>query len=203
MTTTARSARTSIALAATALCLPALCLPAAVSALASVGAPAEQSRLAITSFVLEQPGGRSQSVHLRVTDGARPRLHLQVSDCDAQGCRTSHYESALAEAAVSLPGDATTGELRTTWGGRALRVVWSPDDRVALKGGTDGSSDTQSQVIGVYRVEPALARITYGGTACTAEGGVGDEVRAELPEGSSGGARPVADSRPAGELACA
>jgi hypothetical protein len=57
--------------------------------------------------------------------------------------------------------------------------------------------------VSVYRAEPAAAVVTFGGGRCSAAGAVGDEVRLEVPEGSTGVARPLDSFTPRGTLACA
>lgn len=166
--------------------------------------PVAQARLAQTEFVLTKPDSTSQKVRLTVTNAARPRLTLQIADCDATGCTGfDYYETRLDPGAVAIDGTTAAGELMTALRGTHLGITWAPDDRLVLQGGAEGSSGDGGEAASVYRVEPAVAEIRFGDEVCTATAAVGDEVRTELPEGSTGAARPLDSFAPGTQLACA
>ncbi len=184
--------------------LLAAALVAVPLGLVAEAAPVAQARLALADLTLTGDEGTSQRIRLTVTDAARPRLTLQVSDCDASGCvGFDYFETRLAPAAVRLDPSTATGELRTTLGGRELHIAWTPDRRPSFRGGSEGTSGDDGETFSVYRAEPAYARILLGGATCTGSGGVGDEVRLENRDGSPGAAQPLAQFRPAARLTCA
>jgi hypothetical protein len=165
--------------------------------------PVARTRLALASFTLGADTDTSQRISLTVTTAARPRLTLQVSDCDANGCvGVGYFETRLAPSAVKLDPEVAAGELRTVLAGRALHVVWTPDDRPVVMGGTEGSSDEDSETLSVYRADPAHAKVSFDGASCSTDGGVGDEIRLENPDGDTGSAQPLRRFRPAQGLTC-
>lgn len=180
-----------------------LALAAGPLAVHADAAPVAQARIMLTAFTLADADGSTQRVRLTVTDAASPRLTLQVTACETSGCGSpDYYETRLPTSAVRIDRSTAAGELRTTLGGRPLRITWTPDSKLAAQGGTEGHSNDTSETLSVYRAEPAVARITLADAACTADGGVGDEIRLENPEGSAGAARPLASLTPAPRLGC-
>lgn len=165
--------------------------------------PVAQARLAQAEFELADADGTWQKVRLTVTDASRPRLTLQIADCDATGCAGfDYYEARLDPAAVSIDGASAAGELRTALRGTPLHILWAPEDRLVLRGGSEGSSGEGGEAVSVYRAEPAVAEITLGDEVCSATAAVGDEVRIELPDGATGAARPLESFSPAARLTC-
>lgn len=165
--------------------------------------PVSQNRLAQIAFTLSDGKSASQRIRLTVTDATRPRLTLQVSDCDAAGCADpQYYEARLDPTQVKIAQSTATAELSTTVAGIPLQISWTPDNRTAVKGGTEGGSGEGGETLSAYRAEPALAKITYATVPCSDLGAVGDELRIETPDQATGPARPLTSFVPAPNLRC-
>jgi hypothetical protein len=116
-----------------------------------------------------------------------------VQHCEAGSCAyPSYYAGVLAPGDIQIDATTAAGKLRTSVAGVTLALDWAPvpPGTVVVEdthgGGTDGDL-----AFTVSRVDPAAARVVVDGRGCRGAGSVGDELRVEAPEGSSGDAAPL------------
>ena len=194
---------TARSLFALALVVSCLGLPTAAGA-----NPASSPRVGVVQLTLAGPDDTWVRVDIRLYDAeAADVVSLNLASCDASGCAPAeHFEGRVDPDAAGIDPDVAAGTARLLLDGRALTVRWEPGAEPAtVIGGVEGSGGSRTgQSAGTYVGEPAVATVWLAGVSCEDAGAaVGDGIRVETPEGSTGAGRPLSALRlPPGPLVC-
>jgi hypothetical protein len=174
-----------------ALAVPAL---AVACALPATAAPVTTGRIAVVRFQLQPSPQVQLDVELSaIASDAGNRLEVSVQQCDGASCGpTSYYAGALPAGEIRIDAKNASGTFRGRVAGRLLALDWTPvpPGTVVLQG-MHGGGTNGDMAFTVSRTDPAAAQVVLDGAGCRGSGSVGDEVRVEAPEGSSGDSQPL------------
>jgi hypothetical protein len=171
-------------------------------------APVEQRRLAATDLRLPLRGGAYLAIELRIhTAASGSTLTVNTMRCNAAGCSSPQdYAGAVSGATISASEARAT--LRTTLGGRAVSISWTPNGATGagpavVLGGMRGSGNGEEDDASVYTGTPADVTVQLGSASCAGTGAVGDEVHVTDTSGRPAGVLPLSQLRlPAGTPIC-
>jgi hypothetical protein len=183
-----------------------LLMTGVIGVVPAVAQPVTPGRMAQVAFAI--PSASGVQLHVDVvtsTSTAGDRIEVSVARCRGGNCdMATYYGGPLPKGALSIDGAAAAARLRASLDGTPFVVDWTPvpPGTVAAQGLHGGGTD-EDFAMTVYRADPALARVVLGGRSCRGSATVGDQVRIEVPEGSSGDDVPMARLRlPAGTPVC-
>ena len=167
--------------------------------------PVDRSRVAAVAFELVDADGGTVRVSLRVWD-AEPadRVDVRVESCDGAGCTYPVFHAGTVDAGTAeLDAATASGRAVLALAGHELALDWQPAQTSgAVVSAGDVQASDEAVTGGMYVGAPAAVEVVLAGASCALSGAVGDGARVRLPEGSSGGPRPLEDLRLPGALSC-
>lgn len=175
----------------------------AVTAVPGSAAPVTTTRVARVGFTLTPAAGVSLEVELSATSDSR--LDVGVVRCEDGTCgQWTYYAGDVPTGSVTVDGTTASGALRVHVGGVELHATWRPEPPgTVIVSGAHGGGTGDDTTFTAYRVDPADVTMTLDGAGCHGQGGVGDEVFVQAPDGAAGDQLPLARLRlPSGAPVC-
>lgn len=157
----------------------------------SAAAPVSTTRVARVGFTLVPAPGVSLEVEFSATSDNR--LDVGVVRCEDGDCgQWTYYAGAVPAGSVTVDGATASGKVHVLVAGVEVEATWRPQaPGTVIISGAHGGGTGDDSTMTAYRVDPADVTLTVDGASCHGQGGVGDEVFAQVPEGATGDQLPL------------
>ena len=141
-------------------------------------APADTGRAASMSVTTTLPGGRTLTLDVMAAKlAAGPRLVVDTTTCDDNGCVADAYAGMLGANDLAIDPSANVARLDTTLAGRQLSIQWHPAAGSGLTVGPGSEVGDSAGLFGSDFVGSSSdATVLYDGFDCSGTGGVGNAV---------------------------